>query len=80
LQRDLPNYNRLEGLGTNLGKHSLSRCDNFVEQREHRSMTAGVVDLHECRGAVTWAYGFVTKLVSRIEVMGELVSRRNQCA
>ena len=43
-------------------------------------MTSAVIDVHECGGTVMRAENFVTKLVSRIEVMGELVSRRNQCA
>jgi hypothetical protein len=43
-------------------------------------MTSCVVDVHECRGSVMRAQNFLRKLVSRIEVMGELVSRRNHCA
>jgi hypothetical protein len=80
LQSDLPNYNRFEGLGTNLGKHSLPRCDNLVEQREHRSMTPGVVDVHECRGTVMQTQNVKPKLVGSIEVVGQLVSRRNHYA
>ena len=56
------------------------RCDNFVEQREHRSVAPCVVDVNERGGTVAWAQGFVPKLVSRIEIMGELVSCRNHCA
>jgi hypothetical protein len=26
----------------------LSRCDNFVEQREHRSVAPNVVDVNQC--------------------------------
>ncbi len=43
-------------------------------------MTPRVIDVHECGSAVTRAHGFVSKLVGSIEVMGELISRRNQCA
>ena len=35
------------GLGAAQREVSLSRCDNFVEQGEHGSMAAGVVDAHE---------------------------------
>jgi hypothetical protein len=71
--------------GTQRGKHNatkprLPRCDNFVEQGKHRSMAPGVVDVHEYGGAVNRGKNFVPKLVSRIKVMGELVSRRNQCS
>ena len=61
-------------------KPRLHCCDNFVEQRKHRSMTPRVVDVNECGGTVTWTQGFMPKLVSRIGVMSELVSRRNHCA
>ena len=71
---------RLEGLGTNLSKHSLPRRDNLVEQSEHRSMASAVVDVHECGGTVMRAENFVAKLVSRVVVIGKLVSRRNHCA
>jgi hypothetical protein len=59
---------------------ALPRCDNFVEQGEDGSMTSDVVDLHECGGAVMRAQSLVAKLVSRVVVIGELVSRRNHCA
>ena len=59
---------------------ALRRCNNLVEQREHGSMTPRVVDVHECRGPVMCAQNFGAKLMSRIEVMGELVGRRNYCA
>ncbi len=58
----------------------LSRRDNLVEQCEHRSMASAVIDVNECRGAVTCTQSFVPKLVSHIEVMSELVSRRDYCA
>jgi hypothetical protein len=69
-----------QGLGTDLEEPFLSRCDNLVEQREHRSTASAVVDVHECGGAVMRAQSLVAKLVSRIVVMGELVSRRDHCA
>jgi hypothetical protein len=74
-----PNAREHSRRGPALSCH-LSRCDNLVEQREHRSMTPAVVDVHECRGTVMRAEKFVAKLVSRVVVMGELVSRRNHCA
>ena len=43
-------------------------------------MTPDVIDLNEGGRAVTWTQDLVTYLVSRIGVMGELVSRRNHCA
>ena len=61
-------------------KCHLGRCDNFVEQREHRSMAPGVVDVHECRGTIMRAENFVAKLVSGVVVIGKLVRRRNHCA
>ena len=56
------------------------RCDHLVEQRKHSRMIPRVVDVNECGGTVTWTQGFMPKLVSRIGVMSELVSRRNHCA
>jgi len=43
-------------------------------------MAPGVVDAHEYGAAVNRRENFVPKLVSRVVVMGELVSRRNHCA
>ena len=43
-------------------------------------MTSAVIDVHECGGTVMRAENFVAKLVSRIVVIGKLVSRRYQCA
>jgi hypothetical protein len=43
-------------------------------------MTSDVVDVHEWGGAVMRTQSLVAKLVSRIVVMGKLVSRRNHCA
>jgi hypothetical protein len=43
-------------------------------------MASRVIDVNECGGPVAWTQGFVPKAVSRIEVMSELVSRRNHCA
>jgi hypothetical protein len=54
-----------QGLGTDLEEAFLSRCDKLVEQREHRSMTSDVIDVHECGGAVMRAQSLVAKLVSR---------------
>ena len=42
-------------------------------------MTPHVIDVNE-RGGAAWTQGFVPKVVSRIEVMDELVGRRNHCA
>ena len=39
-------------------------------------MTPLVIDVSERGGTVTWAQGFVSKLVSHIEVVGKLVSRQ----
>jgi len=43
-------------------------------------MTPRVVDMHEHDRVVTWTQGFEPKLVSRIEIMRKLVSRRDYCA
>jgi hypothetical protein len=48
--------------------------------RKHRSMATCVVDVDEGGRAVTWAQGLVPNLVSRIGVMGELISRCYYCA
>ena len=61
-------------------KPHLARCNDFIEQRKHRSMTPCVVDVNERRMAVMWAQGTVPKVVSSIEVMGKFVSRRDHCA
>jgi hypothetical protein len=55
-------------------------CNHFVEQREHSGMASCVVDMNECGGTVAWTHGFVPKLVSRVEVMGHLISRSDDCA
>ena len=68
------------------GKHTatrnthLTRCYHFVEKREQSRMASRVVDINDCGGTVTWTQGIVPKVVRSIEVMGELVSRRNHCA
>ena len=43
-------------------------------------MAPTVIDVNECGGTVTWMQGIVPKVVSRIEVVGEFVSRRNHSA
>jgi len=48
---------------------------NFVEQRKHSSMTSHIVDCMSLTGRPI--EGFVPKFESGIEVMGELVSRRD---
>jgi hypothetical protein len=68
------------GLGAAQREVSLPRCDELVEQREHRSMTSHVIDMNEGGRAVAWTQDLVANLVSRIGVMNELVSRRNHCA
>ena len=55
-------------------------CNNFVEQRKHRSMTPGVVDVHECGAAVQRTHSLDGKIVRSSVIIGDLVSRRNQCA
>jgi hypothetical protein len=55
----------------------LTGCDHFVEQREHSRMAYCVVDINERGGTVAGTQSFMPKLVGRIEVMGELVSRSN---
>ena len=54
----------------------LGRCNNFVEQREHRSMASYIVDFDECGGAVQWTHSLDGKVVSRTVVPGNLVRRR----
>jgi hypothetical protein len=40
---------------TSLGMtHALTRCDNFVEQREHRSMAYRVIGVNERGGTIAW--------------------------
>ena len=43
-------------------------------------MPPHVVDADQCGGAVTWTQGFEREVVSGVEVIGELVSRRDHCA
>jgi hypothetical protein len=43
-------------------------------------MASGVVNVHECDGTANWGDSFVAKFGSGIEVMGELVSRRDYSA
>jgi hypothetical protein len=54
-------------------------CD-LVEQRKHRSMTPHVIGMNEGGRAITRTQDLVPDLVSGIGVMGELVSRRDNCA
>jgi hypothetical protein len=57
-----------------------TRCDDFVEQRKHSSMTPHVIDVNERGSTIMWTEGVVSKLAGRIKAMSELVSRRNYCA
>ena len=58
-----------------------SACrDNLVEQRKHGRMASGVVNVHDYDGMANRGENFVPKFVSDIEVMGELVSRREYSA
>ena len=69
------------GCGSDLvAGQALTRRDNFVEQREHSRLTLYVIDLNEGGRTVTGTQDLISNLVSRIGVMGELVSRRNHCA
>jgi len=43
-------------------------------------MALRVVEINERGGAIMWTHGFVPRLMSRIQVMGEFISRRNHCA
>jgi len=43
-------------------------------------MTPHVVDVDECGAAVKWSHGFDGKIVGSTVVIGDLVSRHNQCA
>jgi hypothetical protein len=49
----------------------------LVEQRKHSSMAPHIVDVHEHDGMAKPSESIVLKFVSGIEVMGELVSRRD---
>jgi hypothetical protein len=43
-------------------------------------MASCVIDVNDCGCTVACAQGFVPKLVSGIEIMCQLVSRRDYCA
>ena len=53
---------------------------NSVEQREHSRIASVVVNVHECDETANRGENFVPKFVSGIEVMSELVSRRDHRA
>ena len=58
-----------------------SACrDKLVEQRKHSRMASDVINRHEYDGMTNRGENFVPKFVSNIEVMGELVSRRDYSA
>ena len=63
-----------------IGKGESACGDNSVEQREDSRMASGVVNVHECDGTANWGDSFVAKFGSGIEVMGELVGRRDYSA
>jgi hypothetical protein len=42
----------------------LPRCDNFVEQRQHRSMAPHIVDIDGVGALVQRTHGFDGKIVS----------------
>jgi hypothetical protein len=46
----------------------------------NRSMSPGVVDMHECGAAVQRTHSLDRKIVRSSVIIGDLVSRRNQCA
>jgi hypothetical protein len=69
-----------QALGSRYGGRLLPRCDNFVEQREHRSMSPHVIDIDECGAPVQRAHGFDGKIVRLTAVIGYPVSRHNQRA
>ena len=50
----------------------LPRCDNCVEQRQHRGMASHVIDMDESGTAVKWPYGFDRKVVSTTVFIGQL--------
>ena len=58
----------------------LTRRDNSVEQREYSRMASVVVNTHECEGMANRVESFVPKFVGDVEVVGELVSRREYSA
>ena len=53
---------------------------DFIEHREHSRMSLHVVNIDKCGCAVMWTQGLVGKFVCSLEVVGELVSRRDHCA
>jgi hypothetical protein len=69
-----------EAIRIQLSLECSTRCDDFVEQRKHSSMTPHVFDVNERGSTIMWTKDVVSKLVGRIEVMSELVSCRNHCA
>jgi len=57
-----------------------TRRDNFVEEREHRSMAPYVVDVNKRGAPMQRAHGFDSKIVRLTTVIGDLVRCHNQCA
>ena len=55
-------------------------CEHFIEQGEHSRMPPHVVDADQCGCAVTWTQGLEREVVSGVEIIAELVSRRDHCA
>jgi hypothetical protein len=58
----------------------LARCDNFIEQRERRSMTSHIIDIDECGASMQRTHGFDGKIVRLTAVIGDLVRRHYQRA
>ena len=59
------------------GRRNLACRDNVLEQREHSSMASGIVNAHECGWIANREEKFVSEFVSGIDIVGELVSRRD---
>jgi len=51
-----------------------TRRDNFVEEREHRSMAPYVVDVNKRGAPMQRAHGFDSKIVRLTTVIGDLVA------
>ena len=69
-----------KGESTTRVKGYSGRCDDFVEQRKHRSMAPHVVYIDEGGAPIQRSHSLDCKIVSLTAIIGDLVSRHNQCA
>jgi hypothetical protein len=68
-----------------VGKYTATRSATYdaaiaSSNNARTAATPHVVDVDECGAAVKWSHGFDGKIVGSTVVIGDLVSRHNQCA